>query len=175
MAVAANEPYKRVSKDNGVFDGAMIGAAVGAGGAGAGIFGARMSYNGIEGKTKRQLQEMDNGLSNLVDQEAKVNKKTNKKLDQISNRKNGRFDNWRIEKPLDNLDKRHQKNMNRINSEAEKLATEFEKVSQPSYLDDRKAGHAYKKMGGGLKKAGIIGASAVVAGGVGMIADGIHE
>lgn len=58
--VAANDPYQRVATDNGVFDGALIGMAVGAGGAGAGVFGMRMHYNGIDKRSERQLKTIEN-------------------------------------------------------------------------------------------------------------------
>lgn len=187
MAVAANEPYQRVSRDNGVFDGALIGAAVGAGGAGAGIFGARMSYNGIEKKANRMLSDMQGNLDNLADKEARINQRTDKKTDRIVNRErtvhmdsideqlNQQYNQRRVEKPLDRLDRAHQKNMGKVHDRMNKIVGEFDTVSQPNYVKDRKAAHAYSKMGGSWKKAGIIGASAVVAGGVGMIADGIQN
>lgn len=55
-----NEPYQRVSQDNGVFDGAFIGATIAAGGAGAGVFGASMHYNGIEKRHANRTKQLDN-------------------------------------------------------------------------------------------------------------------
>lgn len=57
-----NEPLQRVSQDNGVFDGALIGAAIAAGGAGAGVFGTAMHYNGIDNRVKREQKNLQNQL-----------------------------------------------------------------------------------------------------------------
>lgn len=177
MAVAANEPYRRVSRDNGVFDGALIGAAVGAGGAGAGIFGARMSYNGIEKKAKRTISDMDTKLDLLVDKESNANGKYDKKIDKIINRRGFPFreSQGRKEKNLDKLEDRHQKNLGKIRGKAGDLANTYAEVSRPDYVSNKQSAHMYSKMGGGWRKAGIIGASAVVAGGIGMGIDGLKH
>jgi hypothetical protein len=84
MAVAANEPYQRVSRDNGVFDGALIGAAVGAGGAGAGVFGTRMNYNGIGKRVERDK-------ANLESLESRQQKSVSKAEKAVSNADGPRF------------------------------------------------------------------------------------
>lgn len=191
MAVATNEPYRRVSKDNGAFDGALIGAAVGAGGAGAGIFGARMSHNGIEKRAQREVARMDSSLNALANRESKAVENYNKKIDKIvdlerssdpstrsgrmGSRKTQKHNFNKVEKPLDKLEAKHQKNLNKIRTDVDRLANTFEEVSRPDYVSNKQAAHAYSKMGGGWRKAGIIGATAVVGGGIGMIADGIHK
>ena len=83
--MAANEPYQRVATDNGVFDGALIGMAVGAGGAGAGVFGARMSYNGIDKRSERFLQGLDNKQEYVEGRINKATKNYEKKMDRKSN------------------------------------------------------------------------------------------
>jgi hypothetical protein len=181
MAVAANEPYSRVSQENGVFDGGLIGMAIGAGGAGAGVFGARMSHNGIEKKATNAIQEMDGNLANLADKETSAINKYDKKIDKQVNRestKNTRlanFKNRRIDKNLDKIDSRHQKNLGRINTRMDNVVDEFAEVSRPDYVKTKQASHAYSKHMGGWKNAAIIGASAVVSGGIGMLADKIHD
>lgn len=74
-----NEPYQRVSQDNSVFDGALIGAAIGMGGAGAGVFGVRMHYSGIDNRVKREQKRLQNEVNfrqSKVDQAEKAYGKT---------------------------------------------------------------------------------------------------
>lgn len=70
--VEANEPIQRVAQpDNGVFDGALIGMAVGAGGAGIGVLGARASYNGIDKRAQRMNDALDAKQQRTENQMAK--------------------------------------------------------------------------------------------------------
>lgn len=170
----ANEPYQRVARDNGVYEGAMIGGAVAAGGAGAGIFGARMSYNGIEKKANRAISEMDSALSNLADKETSKIGKYNKKMSKIINKEKP-SNQAKIDKSLNRLESRHQKNLSKIRGQADKLADSYAEVSRPDYVPNKQAAHAYSKMGGGWKKAGIIGASAVIGSGIGMGIDAMKK
>ncbi|WP_216412719.1 hypothetical protein [Bacillus atrophaeus] len=59
LGTVSNEPYQRVSSDNSPYEGAMLGAAIGAGGAGAGVFGARMHYKGIDKRAERHLNAIE--------------------------------------------------------------------------------------------------------------------
>lgn len=77
-AVATNDPYQRVAKDNGVFDGAMIGAGIGAIGATAGVFGTRMSYNGIGKRVERDKQMLEGKLKHQQKQAQRAENKYNK-------------------------------------------------------------------------------------------------
>lgn len=241
MAVAANEPYRRVSQDNGVFDGALIGAAVGAGGAGAGIFGARLSYNAIDSKAKSKTTVLDAKIDRATSSKEKLSQKGGRvspvdsvkqfagqkqindinairqsKLSHLDEKNNmarsyinniedahirnqadtarrssfasasadvnAQFDQkvngskgkaW-----VDDVEEKRQrnlsKNMKKKQDRLDSLQSERNSWSGEG-LQKRKSAHAYSKMGGGWRKAGIIGATAVVGGGVGMIADGIHK
>lgn len=241
MAVATNEPYRRVSKDNGVFDGALIGAAVGAGGAGAGIFGARLNYNAIDKRAEAKVTVLDDKIDrassskeklvqkggrvspvdsvkqflgqrqindinavresklNHLDEKNSMARKyinniedthvrnqadmarrssfanastdVNAKFDQMVNGSKGNtWVNDVEEKRQRNLNKNMKKKQDRLDS------LQNERTSWTGEgLQKRKSSHAYSKMGGGWRKAGIIGATAVVGGGIGMIADGIQK
>lgn len=187
----SNEPYQRVSQDNGVFDGALIGMAIGGGGAGAGVFGARMNYNGIERRTQQSLNRMEAGMDQLVNRESKALDKYDAKIDRIvdrertynSNTRSGmssaratnRYNQRKVERPLDKLDSAHQKNLSKINREFENIANAYDEISQPSYLSNKQASHLYSRRMGGWKNAAIIGASAVVGGGLGMLTDGMNN
>lgn len=292
MAVAANEPYQRVSRDNGVFDGALIGAAVGAGGAGAGVFGARMSYNGIgkrvdrdRAKLQRQATREEGAVNRAQKSYTKAQnagpnvlekRKYNRgseAADQINARgsrqeeiiNRNRVDSYNSlhntasssinELQADEASIRNQRNLDRgyqspsvsmndvsgserVNSGREGYASyqnqlddhydgEIDKVrsrtaqnlqsnpdvqyrnkvdkrladkverkqnnlidkshqfantqntiksmDDPGYVKKMQGNHVYSKHMGGWKNAAIIGASAVVGAGVGMIADGIHK
>ncbi|MCY9186570.1 hypothetical protein [Bacillus halotolerans] len=78
IGAVGNEPYQRISSDNGPYEGAMLGAVIGAGGAGAGIFGARMHYKGIDNRAKRHL-------SAIEAREPVIQRKINKVNEQAEN------------------------------------------------------------------------------------------
>lgn len=184
MVMAANDPYQKVSENNGVFDSSLIGAAIGAGGAGAGVFGSRMHYGGIQRRADRDLKRIDIGLNNLSRREGQAVDKYNDKMSSIIDREKTiggrsgsrgahRFNERKVEKPLDRLEKHHQKSMSSIHGEFDSMSKSLGKVSDPNYVQTRQDSHMYSKMGGKWAKAGIIGASAVVGGGLGMITDGL--
>jgi hypothetical protein len=165
MAVSSNEPYSRVSQDNGVFDGALIGATVAAGGAGAGIYGARMNYKGIDKRNERDLQALNAKKDILMGSVDKIHNKFESKNEKA---RQGRFSDMNIEM---NNEKRNKK-MQKI---GKKLEPVNNSLAHHNNVQGIKDSHMYSKMGGGWRKAGIIGASAVVGGGVGMIADGVNK
>ncbi|MGG1453520.1 hypothetical protein ABE325_21670 [Bacillus licheniformis] len=74
----SNEPYQRVSSENGAYEGALIGTAIGAGGAGAGVFGARMHYKGIDKRAERHLKAIES-------REPVIQRKINKVNEQAEN------------------------------------------------------------------------------------------
>ena len=76
--VASNEPYQRVSRDNGVFDGMLIGMAVAAGGASAGVFGARMHYNGIDRRVERDRARLESQLETQKQKAQRLENKFNR-------------------------------------------------------------------------------------------------
>ena len=186
----ANQPYQRVSQDNGVYDSALIGSAIAAGGAGAGVFGTRMHYNGIEKRAERNRKRMEKGFDNLAAREQKEIDRYNTKMDNImekertatnrngqgrSDRENNRYNQKNVEVPLDKLESAHQKNMGRIRGELDKLTDHYGDVTSADYVKKQQSGHFYNKMKGGWRKAGIIGATAVVGAGIGASVDGINQ
>jgi|GEM_PF-6796197 len=202
MAVASNEPYQRVSRDNGVFDGMFIGMAVAAGGASAGVFGARMNYNGIDKSVQAAQGRINAGLEALSSREQKALERYDNKIDRIINRErtagvtgnvNSRlerrnqkklmnnpnivnlYNKYFVEKPLNRLERNHQKTMERIRTDFNRLVEQNAHFEDPSYINNQKANHIYRKHMGGWKNAAIIGASAVIGGGIGMITDALME
>jgi hypothetical protein len=163
-----NEPYQRVSQDNGVFDGALIGAAVGAGGAGAGVFGTRMRYNGIEKRQQRDLGVLNRQKDLLTERADHLGDKFGSKLDKLNSKPNSP----KRDRKISNIEDKWDKKVGGIESKMNKIDRDLAHVSN---LDGLKQKHAYSKMSGGWRKAGIIGASAVVGSGVGMIADGLNR
>lgn len=190
MAVATNEPYQRVSRDNGIFDGALIGAAVGAGGAGAHVFGSRMSYNGIDNRVKRQVQGLQNKLDHQISQVDNSKKKYDRAVDKAGPRFYESAHQELIEKIKrspdiqtrnsinQNVQGRVDKKFNKYEKAVERVAdtsSELIKVSTPEHLQGLKDNHRYSRHMGGWKSAAIIGASAVIGGGIGMISDGLNR
>lgn len=163
-----NEPYQRVSKDNGVFDGALIGAAVGAGGATAGVFGTRMHYGGIEKRQQRDLKALNNQKTYLEGQADRIGDKLGSKIDKLEGK---RMNETKRQKKISKLEDKWDKKVGAIESKMHKVDKDLAHVSN---LEGLKNKHLYSKMGG-WRNAAIIGASAVVGGGVGMIADELNK
>ncbi|MCD7910979.1 hypothetical protein KC480_05495 [Bacillus velezensis] len=89
LGTVSNDPYQRVSSENGPFEGAMLGAALGAGGAGAGIFGARMHYKGIDKRAERHLNAIESREPVLQRKINKVNNQSeNPRMSLIQKAKN---------------------------------------------------------------------------------------
>lgn len=164
----ANEPYQRISQDNGVFDGTLVGMAVGAGGASAGIFGSRMSYNGIEKQTNADINRYN-------DQKTRLTNRADKYSDRLSEierkadtgQELSRRDTSRGERAY----KKHSGVMDKLNATNDSL----EELTHQDYLKNKQSKHAYSNMRGGWRKAGIIGASSVIAGGIGMGVDSVSN
>lgn len=150
-----NEPYGRVSQNNGDVTSSLTGAAIGAGLTGSGLIGARAHYNRIDNRTSNQLERAqkqlakqqgnyDKAFSNFMKFEADgVNRSNTTKFDKAKEA---------YKKADDALFAREQ----RVNQ-----------LSAPGYADERRAAHLYNKAGGGWKKAGIVGGSALLGGAAG--------
>lgn len=162
----ANEPYHRVSQDNGVINGTLIGASVGAGGAAAGIFGARMNYNAIENKVKSDVQSLEAKQANL-------SKKADKYSDTLSRLEQKVDTGSELNRRETSRGERSYKKYDKVAGQLGSVTKNLEEITHSDYLANKQAKHAYSKMGGGWRKAGIIGASAVIGGGLGMGIDGI--
>lgn len=201
MAIASNEPYQRVATDNGVFDGAGWGAGIGAAAAGAVIGGNKMHYNGIPKRAERDLKVLeaqepfyegyqknveDRYARNMgsIDKGGVFNQGTVKRAEiaeqsyrdplingvpemnpDIQRKKN------MMDKRIRKAEKRYDKGMDQVDAYQKNLR----QLRDPHYVESMQQRHRYSKHMGGWKNAAIIGASAVIGGGVGMIADGLNK
>ena len=291
--VASNEPYQRVSRDNGVFDGMLIGMAVAAGGASAGVFGARMHYNGIGQRVERDRARLESQLEaqkqkaqrledkfnrvsqnagprfyerpffnkgeqaeadivrranrhkNVVEQNRQadlqnlfqttsdsinrtaeeeahrqtqqrrqfgypnpkvvsddvmntdvingqrdtymehrdnINRYYDQQISQIDQRMMDELSNnkhvQRRNKIQQNIDNRVNKVYNKYTKavhDAVDTARQLNEIGQPGYVDKLRSKHIYGRHMGGWKNAAIIGASAVIGGGLGMLTDAVID
>lgn len=181
-----NEPYQRVSQNNSLVDGGMIGAGIGALATGGTMLGAGLHYRGIEGRVDKTKDRMLKDIDSLDQREAKATSRYNDKMDKIISKakdpdgRTGRreaeaFNRNRVEKPLEKLETKHQKNLSKIRDKSSTIMTQFAELESSDYLSNKQSKHMYSKMGGGFKKAAIVGASAVIGGAVGVIGDHYSE
>lgn len=156
-----NEPYQKISQDNGVYDGALIGSAIAAGGAGAGMFGARMHYNGIEKRSEKQMTALSQKKDALVKNVHRVHDKYQNKIDKARG-------GWNEQDKIDEINGARNKKIEKVGA---RLQGVNDSIAHASDLDSIRSKHAYSRTGGGLKKAGIIGANAVIGLGIGAATD----
>lgn len=181
--MSSNEPYQRVSQENNPFDGALIGAAIGAGGATAGVFGARMHYNGIDNRVKRQINRLEKQLNRQMKAVDRAERSYNRYVgdrdiditdDSLRQRMAEKLG---TEPELSRVNERKRakarKKFNRYYDaldDAADTAKKLSRVSSEGYADSLRRSHVYSRMGG-WRNAAIIGASAIIGGGLGMLID----
>lgn len=163
--VASNEPTQRVSRNNSVVEGAWIGAGVGAAGAGAVALGAKARYNSLDKRQARDLEVLNNQKEYFTDRVEKVHNKFEGKADKIRSKGMDRtLQEMRI-------DQNNMKRNKRIQKEGVKLAKVNDDLAHVSNLQGLKDRHLYSRMGKGKGSLAILGASAIVGAGTGMLAD----
>lgn len=179
MYLDSNEPYQKVSQDNGVINGALIGLGVGGGAAGLGVLGARRSYNTIDKRSERNLLSVEAMQQNAENQMAKTQLDHQKNTEKVGprmwqkNKYNTTLDrdyiqkvNGQIDQRRAKMDEKYDKKMNAHVENLSKISEKRERFNP----DTMRRKHIYGKMGG-WKNAAIIGASAVVGGGIGALTD----
>ncbi len=188
MYVDSNHPYQYVSKNNSVVDGGLIGAVIGAGIAGSAIGVSGLNYRGIENRRDHQVSKIDKNLNKLEDARVAQGQSYSQKMNILRNMRMplaDSLDDHSIGRKLiegynsvidDRVNKTNDQYSNRISkliNQSSDLKNQKQALMDPSYVKNAQQNHIYNKIGGWRAKAGIIGASAVVGGGLGVITDAI--
>jgi hypothetical protein len=164
-----NQPYQHVAKDNNPYDGAIIGSAVAAGGAGAGMFGARMHYKGISARSEKAIGKIQPKVDFLSGQIDSLAEKAARKTEKVQNSR--KSDVWKQRK-TDAISNKLDKGTSKI----ERIKSKFDSdLAHHSNIEAIQKGHLHSRMSGGWKRAGIIGATALVGAGIGAGIDYLNK
>ncbi len=165
----SNEPFYRITMDNDVWDGALIGAGIGAVSSGAVVGAAKMRYNGVEKRNARDKKVLQNQREHFEGEVDRAFNKFEGKKDRIRQSSSDR------DIKAQKIEKINQKQAKKM----EKLGARLQKVNDDlvheSNLEAIKKRTLYGRHMGGWKNAAIIGASSVIGGGLGMISDGLDN
>lgn len=183
MYLDSNQPYQKVSQDNSSISGGWIGMGVGASVGGLGVMGARRSFNNIDKKSERNLLSVEAMQQNAENNMAKTQINHQKRTENMGprrwqkNKYNTTLDRDYIQKVDEQVSRRRQKTEEKYDKKMNAHIENLNKVSEKRerYNPETMRGkHVYRKMGG-WKNAAIVGASAVIGGGVGALTDHLSD
>ncbi len=165
----SNEPFYRITMDNNVWDGALIGAGIGAVTSGAVVGAARMRYSGVDRRNARDLQILGNQKEFFEGEVDRAFNKFEGKKDRI---RQASYDRDVREKKIDKINQKSKRKLDKLGARLQKVNDD---LAHESNLEAIKQRTLYGRHMGGWRNAAIIGASSVIGGGVGMISDGLSN